>query len=56
MASNVDNNKFIEDIFPYPLDLAIDWIAKNLCPEDVFNKNDLEAWAKENGYIHEDDI
>lgn len=32
---------------------AIEWIAKNLDPEDVFETYKLEAWAESNGYIKE---
>jgi len=30
---------------------AIDWIASNLNPDDVFSTKDLEAWAESNNYI-----
>jgi hypothetical protein len=35
------------------LDHAIDWIAGNLNPDEVFSKSDLEEWAESNGYIKE---
>lgn len=35
------------------LDSAIEWISRNLNPEDVFSKSDLESWAESNGYIKE---
>jgi len=35
------------------LDNIIDWIKNNLMPEDVFSKNALADWARENGYVHE---
>lgn len=35
------------------LDDAIAWINKNLEPEDVFNKHQLEIWAEQAGYIIE---
>lgn len=30
---------------------AIEWIAKNLNPQDVFDDSDLDSWAEDNGYI-----
>jgi hypothetical protein len=33
------------------LESAIDWIANNLRPEDVFDEKDLETWAEESDYI-----
>ena len=35
--------KFLDDI--------IDWIGKNLDPEDVFREKLLKEWAESNGYI-----
>jgi hypothetical protein len=35
------------------LDAAIEWVGKNLNPDDVFSSNDLEAWAENNGYVKE---
>ena len=29
---------------------AIEWIKKNLDPEDVFSTTDLEKWAESEGY------
>jgi len=52
---NSDNQKFSESVFnaSSALDNAIDWIADNLNPEDVFPQSDLETWADENDYIKE---
>lgn len=36
------------------LGYAIDWIAANLTPGDVFSDKDLEAWAEANGYTKEE--
>jgi hypothetical protein len=32
------------------LSLAIDWIKNNLNPEDVFDEDQLKAWAVDYGY------
>lgn len=32
---------------------AIEWIANNLSPDDVFSDNDLANWAEKNGYAKE---
>ena len=51
MASTRLNDLFIAEILSsYPLDDAIEFISKNLDPDDVFDDSDLEAWAKDNGY------
>jgi hypothetical protein len=33
------------------LEYAIDWISKNIDPEDVFSETQLEKWAEANGYV-----
>jgi hypothetical protein len=33
------------------LEEAIEWIAANLTPEDVFDTKVLEGWAADNGYV-----
>ena len=38
----------------YVLQDAVDWIAHTLTPDEVFSKDDLEAWALENGFVEED--
>lgn len=51
MATNSENESFAKTILSqYPLDEAIEWIKKNLSPEDVFNEKELAEWAKNNGY------
>jgi hypothetical protein len=37
------------------LEEAIEWIKKNLDPEDVFDKSDLEIWAETNDYVIPED-
>ena len=50
-ARNID---FAEDMISgWLLDDAAKWIGKNLNPGDVFEKDDLEEWAEENGYVKE---
>lgn len=33
------------------LENAIEWIVRNLEPEDVFSETVLEKWAEANGYV-----
>ena len=33
------------------LETAIEWIRKNMEPEDVFSETDLQSWAENNGYV-----
>lgn len=35
---------------------AIDWINKNLSPEDVFDVKHLQGWARDVGFIKPDEI
>ena len=35
------------------LDEVIDWISKNMNPDDVFSAKDLENWAEGEGYTKE---
>lgn len=37
------------------LESSIDWISKNMDPEDVFSASDLEGWAESNGYTKTED-
>ena len=54
MATTSENSNFADEVFgPYPLDSAIEWIQRNLNPDDVFSNNDLDDWAEANGYIKE---
>jgi len=36
------------------LEEAMEWIASNLAPNDVFDESDLRDWAEENGYVQEE--
>jgi hypothetical protein len=31
------------------------FVADNFKPDDIFSKGELEEWARDNGYIHEND-
>ena len=35
------------------LDAIAEWMDENLMPEDVFSREALADWARENGYVHE---
>jgi|AMFO01.1.fsa_nt_gi hypothetical protein len=39
---------------PLMLESAIDWIASNLDPYDVFDEDALAEWAEPNGYTKGD--
>ena len=50
-TSTQDNQSFTNNIMERnPLDKAIDWIADNMVPEDVFSQKQLEEWALESGF------
>ncbi len=46
--------KDIKSILYFEIDELLDAIAINLNPEDVFSDDELEIWAKNNGYIKEE--
>jgi hypothetical protein len=51
MTTAQQDRAFIADIISASLlEEAIDWIASNLNPDDVFPDSDLEEWAERNGY------
>ena len=50
MASSAENDAFIKDLLGWHLDEAVDWIACNLDPEDVFTPDQLSDWADDKGY------
>ena len=55
MATTVKQDRdFIADVIGDALlEKTIEWIAHNLAPEDVFTQDQLEDWAKRNGYVGE---
>jgi len=46
--SVVDRNLRFSNDFLYPI---IEFIAENFKPEDVFDSDDLEDWARDNDFI-----
>jgi hypothetical protein len=51
-ASEMEDNTTIT-VSTSALDNAIEWIGKNLSPDDVFSDKDLSSWAESNGYVKE---
>lgn len=49
----LENDKFVKDVLEadYFLENCIDWITRNLRPDDVFDELDLADWARKNDYI-----
>lgn len=55
MTTHLQDKDFISSLIPKDLlQGAIDWISENMDPEDVFTKQDLEAWAEDWGYVKAD--
>jgi len=51
MATPQQNLDFADSILPVLLlDDAIEWISRNLGPDEVFEKGKLAEWAEGNGY------
>ena len=55
MPSYKQDEEFATEIVEYKhlLDKAIEWIANNLEPEDVFSSDALGQWAEAVGYEKE---
>ena len=54
MTTGRQDRDFLESVIPNTLlEQAIEWIADNLDPEDVFDKKQLNYWADEQGYTWE---
>lgn len=48
------HKKFISDVIgDNALETVVDWVSENMEPEDVFDKDVLEIWAKQNGFTEE---
>ncbi len=51
MPTGKQDNAFITEVIPQNLlDAAIEWISKNLEPDDVFLNKKLDDWATSSGY------
>ena len=51
MTTSKQDRDFIADIINNRLlETAIDWIKRNMEPEDVFDTLQLSSWAESNGY------
>lgn len=55
MTTTKQDTEFAEHIACNALEEAISWIAQNIPPQEVFHHEDLEYWAKNNGFILEDE-
>ncbi len=54
MTIGKQDREFMNEIMASDLlERSIEWIQKNLSPEDVFINHDLRIWAKDNGFIEE---
>jgi hypothetical protein len=49
--TTAQDRAFVDKVIPDLLDRAIDWISKNMPPEDVFSLEDLDDWAIGCGYV-----
>ena len=52
MTTSEQDQEFLEDAgLDTLLEQAVDWIAANLKPDDVFDSKTLESWAEANGWV-----
>jgi DNA primase large subunit len=55
MTTGKQDRDFMNEIMATDLlERSIEWIQKNLSPEDVFKESDLEMWASTNGFVKEE--
>lgn len=54
MYNQREESDFITNVLNFDLDDVIEWVQKNSNPEDVFDKEDLEQWALDNGFVEEE--
>lgn len=55
MSTYKQDREFIASVIGTDLlQNAIDWIASNMSPEDIFTKDQLESWAESNDYKKEE--
>jgi hypothetical protein len=55
LISSRDERLFIEDVISNDLlENTIAWISNNLEPDNVFSKEELEEWARSNGFVEEE--
>jgi hypothetical protein len=50
LTSSKNDHEFADRLMQYLLRVAIEWIQKNMSPEDVFEIKELKSWAENNGY------
>ncbi len=43
----------MKDDLTLRLESALEWIKENLTPEQVFDQDELEDWARSNGFVEE---
>ena len=43
-----------EDFGAAFLDEIIEWVKNNLTPEEIYDKDVLEEWALDNGFVEEE--
>jgi len=54
-TSAKQDNDFMKAVMPNNfLEECIDWISKNMNPEEVFDEKELEYWATRNGFREAD--
>ena len=52
MTTRKQDEDFIAELIQSSLlDSAVEWISKNLAPEEVFTDADLSVWATNNDYV-----
>lgn len=49
-----EKEQFAKDVFYATLEDIIEWIKKNLNPDDVFNDRELIEWALDHGFVEKE--
>ena len=51
MSTTLQDRAFIKDVISETiLESAVEWIRKNMDPEEVFREDQLQRWAENNEY------
>lgn len=51
MSTTRQDKAFLEEVIGATvLEMAVEWIQRNMAPDEVFHVSDLKVWAEENGY------
>jgi hypothetical protein len=54
MVNAAQEKAFDRDLIP-SLNQILEWVRENLAPDEVFKSSELSEWARENGFVSEEE-